>query len=105
MGQERKGGNPMSKKQPIYTADFKRKISELRESGKSIAELSREYGMSKATIMNWHKQYKTSGSFKASDNLSEGEKELRQLRKENKRLQMEVDILKQAALILGRSGE
>jgi transposase len=95
----------MSKKQPTYATDFKRKIVELSESGKSISELSREYGMSKGTISNWQKQHKTSGSFKASDNLSDEEKELRHLRKENKQLRMEVDILKQAALIMGRNGE
>jgi len=95
----------MKKKQPTYTDDFKRKIAELRESGKSIGEIQREYGMSKATISTWHAQFRTSGSFRAADNLSEEEKELRRLRKENKRLMMEVDILKQAALILGRNGE
>ena len=95
----------MSKKQPTYTIEFKRKIAELRESGKSINEIHQEYGMAKATICNWHNQYKTSGSFKAADNLSDEEKELRRLRKENKQLRMEVDILKQAALIMGRNAE
>ena len=95
----------MTKKQPTYTEDFKRKIAELRESGKSINEIQREYGMAKATICNWQAQYKNSGSFKAADNLSENEKELRKLRKENKQLRMENDILKQAALILGRNAE
>lgn len=97
--------SPMTKKQPVYTAEFKRKIVELRESGKSIPELSREYGISKTSISTWHTQHKTSGSFKTSDNLSDDEKELRNLRKENKRLKMEVDILKQAALIMARNDE
>jgi transposase len=92
-------------KQQRYTDDFKRKIAELRESGKSISEIVREYGIAKASISNWHKQYKNSGSFRVVDNLSVEEKELRQLRKENKQLKMENDILKQAALILGRNAE
>jgi len=95
----------MKKKQPTYTSDFKSKISELRESGKSISELSREYGIAKGTISIWHNQYKSTGSFRTSDNLSEEEKELKHLRKENKQLRMEVDILKQAALIMGRNAE
>jgi len=95
----------MSKKQPTYTKEFKHKIAELRESGKSIAELSREYGVAKGTIYEWFTRYKNSGSFKTADNLSDDEKELRQLRKENRQLRMEVDILKQAALIMGRKGE
>ena len=92
-------------KQPRYTGDFKLKIVELHENGKSINDISKEYGMAKQSVSNWHKQYKTSTSFKPADNLSNEEKELRQLRKENKKLRMEVDILKQAALILGRNIE
>ena len=92
-------------KQPRYTEDFKLKIVELHENGKSINDISREYGMAKQSVSNWYKQYKTSASFKAADNLSNDEKELRQLRKENKKLRMEVDILKQAALIMGRGAE
>ena len=92
-------------RQPTYTEDFKRKIVELRESGKSTADISREYEMSKQTVLNWCNQYGNSGSFKAADNLSEEERELKKLRKGNKRLRMENDILKQAALIMGRKGE
>jgi transposase len=47
-------------------------------------------------------QNQTSGSFKEKDNLAPEELELNKLRKEIKQLQMENDILKQAALILGR---
>jgi len=50
----------------------------------------------------WVKQSKSTGSFREDDNRSEEEKELINLRKENQRLKMENDILKQAALILGR---
>ena len=41
-------------------------------------------------------------SFKAKDNRSEEENRLKELEKENKQLRMENDILKQAALIMGR---
>ena len=44
----------------------------------------------------------STGSFKEKDNRSEEEQELIQLRKKVKQLEMENDILKQAALILGR---
>ena len=92
-------------RQPTYTEDFKRKIVELRESGKSTTDIAREYEMSKQTVLNWCNQYKNSGSFKAADNPGEDEKELKKLRKEVKQLRMENDILKQAALIMGRKGE
>ncbi len=41
-------------------------------------------------------------SFKAEDNRTPEENELIKLRKENQRLKKENDILKQAALIMGR---
>ncbi|WP_339041081.1 hypothetical protein [Spiroplasma endosymbiont of Apeira syringaria] len=48
------------------------------------------------------KQFTNSGSFKTKDNRSVEENELIKLRKELKQLRMENDILKQAALIIGR---
>ncbi|BET38135.1 hypothetical protein [Spiroplasma ixodetis] len=51
---------------------------------------------------NWIKQFTNSGSFKTKDNRSVEENELIKLRKELKQLRMENDILKQAALIIGR---
>jgi len=84
-----------------YTDEFKKKISGLVVSGRAISELAREYGIAKSTISVWNRQYKNSGSFKKSDNLTDEEKELIALRKENKHLKMEVDILKQTTLILG----
>jgi len=52
--------------------------------------------------MNWIQKYNKTGSFKESDNISEEEKELKKLKKEVQQLKMENDILKQAALIMGR---
>lgn len=92
----------MSKKQPTYTEEFKKQIVNLYKSGKPAIDLVKEYQISKSTIYTWSKQYEATGSFKAKDNRSEEENELIKLRKENKRLLMENDILKQAALIMGR---
>lgn len=85
-----------------YTEEFKKQIVALYNSGKSGPALEKEYGVSKTTIYGWVKMYANSGSFKLSDNMSESEKKLRKLEKENKQLRMENDILKQAALIMGR---
>jgi transposase len=85
-----------------YTEDFKKQIAKLRASGKLITDIVREYGITGSLVSAWHKQYMTSGTFTAEGNRSVEDKELRELRKENKRLLMENDILKQAALILAR---
>ena len=62
----------------------------------------REYEIAASLLDKWIKQSQTTGSFKEKDNRSDLEKELIELRKRNKQLEMENDILKQAALILGR---
>ena len=92
----------MAGKTKNYTDDFKKQIVALKQSGKSASELSTEYGLSKSTITKWVSDYSKTGSFKAKDNRTEEENELLRLRKENKQLLMENDILKQAALIMGR---
>ena len=86
----------------VYTEEFKKQIVELVGAGKNVADISREYRVTKPTIRLWLKRYANSGEFGAEANRSEGERELRALQKENRQLKMENDILKQAALILGR---
>ncbi len=43
----------MARGQKHYTEEFKNTIVELYNSGKSLAELSREYALSKSTINGW----------------------------------------------------
>lgn len=92
----------MSNRSKRYTVEFKKQIVELINNGKSPTEIVKEYNIARSTINKWFKDYSTSGSFKAKDNRTEEENELIKLRKENQRLKMENDILKQAALIMGR---
>ncbi|WJG71337.1 transposase, Sixod5 group, IS3 family (plasmid) [Spiroplasma ixodetis Y32] len=81
-----------------YTDEFKKQIVALYQSGKSISCLVKEYNVTRAVTYKWIKQFTNSGSFKTKDNLSDLEKQLIQANKELKQLQMENDILKQAAL-------
>lgn len=92
----------MAGKTTNYTEEFKKQIVALKQSGKSTGEISKEYHISKSTIIKWTNDFTNSGSFKAKDNRTDEENELIRLRKENKQLLMENDILKQAALIMGR---
>lgn len=85
-----------------FTDEFKEQIVQLYLNGKSKADIKKEYDLYAYTLDKWIKQHQETGSFKTKDNLSETEKELIELRKRNKQLEMENDILKQAALIMGR---
>ena len=85
-----------------FKESFKKQMVELHKSGKPRKDILRDYDLTPSTFDKWVKQYNQSGSFKEKDNLTPEEKELRELRKLNKELMMENDILKQAALIFGR---
>ena len=74
----------------------------LYESGKSPLELIEEYDLSPASIYQWSKKYGSNSTDDLTLENKESIDELRKLRDENQKLKMEVDILKQAALIMGR---
>ena len=86
----------------FFTDEFKNQMVQLYLNGKPRMEIIREYDLTASSFDKWVKQSQSTGSFKESDNRSDEQKELIQLRKENQQLKMENDILKQAALILGR---
>ena len=92
----------MSKKKATFTEEFKLNIVKLYKNGRSNAQLIKDYNLGSSTVYKWVKEYDKSKSFKAVDNRSAEENELIKLRKINKQLQMENDILKQAALLLGK---
>lgn len=86
-----------------YTNEFKQQIVDLYNTGNySLKQLMREYDLTETALFRWIRQANNSGSFKEKDNRSPEENELIRLRKQNKQLLMENDILKQAALIFGR---
>lgn len=85
-----------------FTDQFKQQMVELYNSGKSRSEIIKEYDLTPSSFNNWVRRINATGSAKESDNRSPEATELIKLRKENQKLKMENDILKQAALILGQ---
>lgn len=85
-----------------FTDEFKNQMVQLYLSGKPRADILREYDVVGSAFDRWVKQSKATGSFREGDNRTDEQKELIRLRKENQQLKMENDILKQAALIIGR---
>ncbi len=92
----------MAQARRTFSAEFKRQMVQLYESGKSRADIVREYDLTPSALDRWINQSQKSGSFTEKENRTSEENELIALRKENQRLKMENDILKQAALIMGR---
>ncbi len=89
----------MPKSKPPYPAEFRQQIIELARTGRTPAELSREFGPTAQSIANWIAQdARDRGKPPAGkDGLTTAEREeLVRLRRENRRLQQERDILAKA---------
>lgn len=79
-----------------HPAGFGDQIVALARSGRSVESLAREFEPCAATIAGWVRQAGLGGA--RSDGLSSGEREeLQRLRKENRQLRVERDILSKAA--------
>ena len=85
-----------------FADDFKQQIVDLHKAGMKRSELIKDYELTPSTFDKWVRQAKTTGSFKTIDNLTDEQRELMELRKRNKELEMQLDILKQAAVIMAR---
>jgi transposase len=83
-----------------YTKEFKSDaVSLVVEQGYSSAEVGRRLGVSENNVNRWVREYRDKNENIAADGLTREqlEAELKRLRKENKRLEMEREILKKAA--------
>ena len=90
------------RKRRTFTTEFKEQMVMLYINGKPRLEIIKEYDLTASAFDKWIKQHQTTGSFKEADNRTQEQIDLERVLKENKQLKMENDILKQAALILGR---
>ena len=87
----------MASKTTRYTPEFKRQMVDLARSGRTPASLAKEFGPSAWTIGLWIKR-DARDSGKGDGGLTTAEREeLRQLRRENRRLKEEREILSKAA--------
>jgi len=89
-------------KRPTYPPEFRRRVLELVRSGRSVNAVAREFEISRQTIMNWQKQDDLDSGRRNDGLTSDEHKELVQLRRENKRLKMEQEILSKAAAWFAR---
>ena len=72
----------------------------VRETGKSIAQVARDLGMSDGTLANWVKKDREFRGEAAAGGLAEDERaELTRLRRENAELAVERDVLKQSVVV------
>lgn len=82
-----------------YDEEFKRKAVAMVLAGQTAASVARDLGVSEWTLSRWRKSHGPELAGEMSPEIK-----LRELQRENAQLRMENEILKKAALILGRRG-
>jgi transposase len=83
-----------------FTKEFKDDaVSLVIDQGYSCAEVARRLGVCENNVNRWVRLHRERSESESTDGLSreQMETELKRLRKENKRLEMEREILKKAA--------
>lgn len=93
------------KVQKTYTPEFKREAVRLAQtSGKPIAQIARELGISDTSIHQWRKELAEHGSeaFPGSGHQMAQDEEIRRLKRELEIAKQERDILKKAVSIFSR---
>jgi transposase len=96
----------VKKVQKTYTAEFKREAVRLAQtSGKPIAQVARELGISDTSIHQWRKELAAHGdeAFPRSGHQTVQEEELRRLKRELEVVRQERDILKKALMVFSRT--
>ncbi len=87
----------MPKSRPPYSAEFRARMVELARTGRTPEELSREFEPSAQSIWNWMRQAERDQGVRQDGLTSDEKEELRRLRRENRVLREEKEILKKAA--------
>jgi transposase len=99
-------GNKAGKRR-FFTPEFKADTVRLvLEEGKSIREVSRDLGLTESAVRAWVRQARIDAGNGAPGALTSTEKEeLARLRRENRELRMERDLLKKATAFFARESK
>jgi len=92
------------RKRRAFTKEFKAGAVQLvRESGKSVPTVARDLDLTETALRSWVRQAEIDAGGGPSGALTTGEREeLGQLRRENRTLRMERDILKKATAFFAK---
>lgn len=87
-----------------YDNNFKTMLVKLFTKGQSASSLGDQYGVNSALIRKWKREYYANdGAFSKKKELSPEELEIKQLKKDIKKLGLELDILKKAEGFFAKS--
>ena len=93
----------MGKTHPPYAKEFRAEAVRLVQgSGKSLAAIAKDLGVSEPTLRSWRKQVDLDSGKRADGLTTEERDEVRRLRRENRILREERDILRKAAAFFAK---
>ena len=91
----------MGRTRRSYPPEFREQMVELVRAGRTPEELAREFEPTAQSIRNWVRQADLDEGRRTDGLTTEQRAELRRLRRENRQLKMEREILKKAAVWRG----
>jgi transposase len=93
----------MARRRPIYAPEFRAEaVRRVRNSDESLLSIARELGVSWNTLKTWVDASRPKPEVLLTD---DERTELRRLRKENRELRMEREILKKATAFFAKHSE
>ena len=92
----------MAKTRPPYTAEFRRQMVDLVHAGRTPEQLAEEFEPTAQSIRNWVAQAERDAGRRGDGLTSAEREELERLRRENRQLKLERDILSKAAAWFAR---
>ncbi len=85
----------MGKTRPPYAKEFRAEAVRLvRESGKALAQIAQDLGLSEPSLRPWRKQTELDNGKRSDGLTTEEHAEVRRLRRENRILREEREILR-----------
>ena len=101
---ERMGKKKARRPRRSFTPEFKAEIVELCQQGdRSIGQVAQDFDLTESAVRNWIAQAEQDNGVRADDGLTSDEKaELAALRRENRRLREDNEILKRATAFFAR---
>jgi len=100
---ENTGGRGKSRPRRAFTSEFKAEIVELCQRGdRSVGQVARDFDLTETAVREWVKQAERDSGQRADGLTSDERAELALLRKDNRRLREDVDILKRATAFFAK---
>lgn len=86
-----------------FTSEFKAEIVELCQRGdRPVGQVARDFDLTETAVREWVKQAERDSGERLDGLTSSEREELTRLRRENRRLQQDVDILKRATAFFAK---